>query len=333
MRFVKGVGSEEEAKGFVDVLSQNGIDATVEVKDGTFEIWVLSEDHFEQAEALFATATPAPRLKKPRIIAQQSIAGERWIVTKLLIILCVALFLFQSMQMRNRDGAAQRMGLSPIMLTMLYDYPLAFEKLYTYLENHPEVKIADPTQAVRGAYWEGIYDIALYYPDTDKAPLFEKIRQGEVYRTITPSLLHGGILHILFNMLWLWLLGKQVEHRIGIVRYLALSLCIGVISNTAQYLMSGFLFLGYSGIVAGLAGFIWVRQKKAPWEGYPLSRATLIFLAIFILGMSILSIMAFLFAKFQIMRFPTVLANTGHIVGALCGILFARLPIFVRRRM
>ena len=69
--------------------------------------------------------------------------------------------------------------------------------------------------------------------------LFGKIRQGEVWRLFTPVLLHGGILHLLFNMAWVWMFGRLIEQRLGSFKYLFLSIIVGVISNVAQYLMSG----------------------------------------------------------------------------------------------
>ena len=42
-------------------------------------------------------------------------------------------------------------------------------------------------------------------------PLFEKIRQGELWRLFTPCILHRDFLHILFNMIWVWILVKQIE--------------------------------------------------------------------------------------------------------------------------
>jgi len=64
-----------------------------------------------------------------------------------------------------------------------------------------------------------------------KAPFLEKIRQGEVWRLFSPVLLHGTWLHILFNMAWLWLLGRQIEQRLGILKYLIFSVIVGVIAK------------------------------------------------------------------------------------------------------
>jgi GlpG protein len=241
---------------------------------------------------------------------------RRPFVTQALILLCIGIFIIQAIEAK-RDRS---LGLSPIMATLLYDYPASFAA-------NPN----SPPALFEGRYWQGIYDILLEPHTAGRGPLFEKIREGQLYRLITPVVLHGGILHILFNMLWLYLLGSQVEVRLGIPRYLLLSLIIGVISNTAQYIASGFLFIGYSGIIAGLAGFIWMRQRRAPWEGYPIPRTTLIVLAIFIVGSALISLFSFTVMKLGILELPAMLANTAHIVGALVGIACGALPFWQKR--
>lgn len=93
-------------------------------------------------------------------------------------------------------------------------------------------------------------------------PLFQKLRQGQLHRLITPVFLHGSILHILFNMIWLFVLMKQIEMKIGAIKTLFLSIAIGIVSNVIQYIVTGPFFVGASGIIVGLAAFIWIRQKK-----------------------------------------------------------------------
>src|SRR5690606_11843400 len=146
--------------------------------------------------------------------------------------------------------------------------------------------------------------------------LFARIRQGEIWRLISPVVLHSDLLHILFNMLWLWYLGRPIEHRIGPMRTLLLSLCVGVGSNTIQYLMTGPFFIGYSGIITGLAGFIWMRERKAPWEGYPLNKSTIFFLLFFIGAIFLLQVVSFCLQIFSSIKFAPSIANTAHITGA-----------------
>ncbi|MCK4934424.1 MAG: rhomboid family intramembrane serine protease [Simkaniaceae bacterium] len=287
----------------------------------------------------FSAENPKVRVVTPRKAFMQ----KKNQVTKFVILLCILFFVwdgFQRINIAKNLPGKEFSGFSPLATVMMYDYPEQLQKFNDFTKKYPEVareKVADLPPEIKQEFqsieniptWTGFYDIWLNYPkskpDLD-APTFTKIKEGQVWRLITPCLMHGGILHILFNMLWLWMLGSQVEERISKGRYILLMLIVGVVSNTAQYLMSGPAFIGYSGIVAGLAGFIWMRQKIAPWEGYPLPKGTVVFLVVFILGMLALQIVSFILTYYKIANFPIIIANTAHVVGALSGIVLARIP-------
>ena len=111
-----------------------------------------------------------------------------------------------------------------------------------------------------------------------------------------------------------------------------LILLVGIASNTAQYLISGPSFIGFSGVIVGMAGFIWMRQHSAPWEGYPLSRATFFFLLLFVLSMAVLGFLVFALNLFSILEITPVIANTAHIIGGVTGIVLGRFSFFARGR-
>lgn len=264
-------------------------------------------------------------------------------LTYWIIMICGVLFVWNSFQLvdlKKEKSSAFFLDLTPLFLTLSYDYSKADQTYAQFFLTHEaatekDFEVLARSQDVKKLEgeprFEGVYEILLKWPKANKEfqlPLFEKIREGEVWRILSPCFMHGGLLHILFNMLWLLLLGKQIEERVKPWQYLSISFLIGVISNTAQYLTSGSFFLGYSGIIAGLAGFIWMRQKKAPWEGYPLERSTLIFLTVFVLGMAGIQITSFILLRFSIANFSINIANTAHIVGAITGIILGRIPFF-----
>lgn len=111
----------------------------------------------------------------------------------------------------------------------------------------------------------GIDDRWLYFSEVRGG--MPEIGRGQVWRIVTPIFMHGRILHLLFNMYWLFELGTLVERRIRSVRYLLLVLAIAGVSNYAQFSMVGPNFLGMSGVVYGLFGYAWVRGRLDPTCG------------------------------------------------------------------
>jgi len=93
----------------------------------------------------------------------------------------------------------------------------------------------------------------------------------------TSQFLHSGWMHILGNMLYLWIFGDNVEDRLGHVRYLLFYLGAGAVAAVLQILFnpfSGVPMLGASGAIAGVMGAYFVL--------YPQSRVlTAIFVVIF----------------------------------------------------
>jgi rhomboid protease GluP len=78
------------------------------------------------------------------------------------------------------------------------------------------------------------------------------IRAGQIWRLITPVLLHGSLLHIGFNMYALFALGPTLEKYYGHVRFLLLYLLAGFAGNVISFTFSQSASLGASTAIFGL---------------------------------------------------------------------------------
>jgi len=155
---------------------------------------------------------------------------------------------------------------------------------------------------------------------------------------LTSMFLHGGWVHLLGNMLYLWIFGDNVEDRMGHFRYLIFYILAGIFASLVQSLVSPFSkvpMIGASGAISGVLGAYLVF--------FPYARVlTLVPLFFFI---NIIAIPAFVFIPFWfllqlfngILSLPASFAGRGggvawfaHIGGFIFGLVFAK--IFCRKR-
>lgn len=97
------------------------------------------------------------------------------------------------------------------------------------------------------------------------------IDSGEWWRLLTPVVLHGSLLHLLFNTYALYVLGPQVESTFGTVRFLAIYVLAGLAGGVASYVFNpNALSVGASGAIFGLFGalgaFAFSSRSLIGWE-------------------------------------------------------------------
>ena len=146
---------------------------------------------------------------------------------------------------------------------------------------------------------------------------------------VTSMFLHGGWLHLLGNMLYLYIFGDNVEDRLGHVRYLVFYLLCGVAAGAAQAWTSphsGLPMVGASGAIAGVSG--------AYFLFFPTSRVvTLVPIFIFLQVVEVPAV--FFLAIWFIWQFLSGVATLGersgmggvafwaHVGGFLAGMILA----------
>ena len=162
-------------------------------------------------------------------------------------------------------------------------------------------------------------------------------------QTIVPlfahMFLHGGWLHVLGNMLYLWIFGDNVEDALGSLPFLGFYLICGVVGAIGQGLIAPAPLVGASGAISGVLGAYLLM--------FPTVRvATLVFLGIFIsviqlpaiivIGMFLVLQIIEGVAELRLAAHPAAqqVAYFAHVFGFLAGVLL--LPLLRRsaaRRM
>jgi GlpG protein len=141
-------------------------------------------------------------------------------------------------------------------------------------------------------------------------PLSELGVNHQWWRLLGPAFIHFSTLHIAFNLLWWWILARQIEQTFGSSSLLLLFLFTALTSNVAQLVIDGPNFGGLSGVVYGLVGCVWWLGWLKPNWGIGLPKPLIGFLLIWL-----------------VIGYADILwihmANTVHTVGLLAGCLFA----------
>jgi GlpG protein len=149
--------------------------------------------------------------------------------------------------------------------------------------------------------------------DQTKVDPWTDIRRGEVWRIVSPILLHGDLMHLLGNLFWLWYLGSQIEDRRGTLRFLLFVLLSAACSNIAQAVLDSPFGGGLSGVNYALFGYAWMKSRYEPKLGIHVSPA-----------MTFLLIVWF-FVCFTGWAGP--IANVAHGVGLFFGVVVGYLPM------
>jgi len=150
---------------------------------------------------------------------------------------------------------------------------------------------------------------------------------------ISHMFLHGGWLHLIGNLLYLWIFGDNVEDRFGSVQYLIFYVLCGIVAAIGQGLIAPGPMVGASGAIAGVLGAYLLLSPTA-------RISTLVFLGFFITIVELPALIVIgMFIVLQILEGVAELRVAGHaaaqqvayfahIFGFVAGLL---LLVFFRR--
>jgi GlpG protein len=288
MRMIGQLQDEDQAKRFGAFLYGRGIDNQVdEGHAGGWEIWVLDDTRLDEAadylrrfkedpnDPIFTRQTKVAVTQRQRQEAKEAPRRTRVIDARTAFYrssiiphgaVTIALIAICVIVFLMTKGGDDFRAIRPLFITQ------------------PEYRFEH-----RIALWQSLPEVF----------------HGQVWRLLTPIFVHFGIPHILFNMWVLRDFGSIIEARRGKIRFLALVLATGVLSNVAQYVVDGPVFGGMSGVLYGLLCYMWMQGKFNPASELALHPTTV-------------QLMMAWFVLCLVGVIPNV-ANTAHATGAIVG--------------
>ena len=162
-----------------------------------------------------------------------------------------------------------------------------------------------------------------YFDRTVTGQIIFALPKGEYWRLFTPIFLHFSVLHIVFNALWLWDLGRRVEKLQGSLRMLAIVLLIGMGSNIIQAMFAQVsIFGGMSGVIYGLLGYAWVWSGLRPEKSLGVPPG--------VISIMLIWLVACMLGVAELLGAGAV-ANAAHLGGLIMGLLLGATAAMIDR--
>ena len=301
MRKLGDLPTERDARTFGDALFVRGIENDVEPgDDGAFSIWVHEDDRRDDALELLRQFRAAPDSaewhgagteaeKKRRAQEKEDAKRKSRAVTR---------------EKMDLDRSARAVAWLPMLLAGISVALTALAGELSFMpsgwtpsrgrsESAEETEAMQRTLALRMdlamTEWrepsapEEIAALAADYARTGNRRslavlhhfydlTLPEIRHGQIWRLVSSIFVHYGIMHLLFNLMWLRDLGGFIQRRLSAGYLAALVALSAIVSNYIQLWWSGPGAGGLSGVNYALFGFMWVRGKidrSGAWEINP----------------------------------------------------------------
>lgn len=276
MRRLTDMNDRSHAHGLSNLLLEHGIESRILEESSSSSIWIMDDEHLPKAKMLYLEFQKNPQSSHILNIPHEMEKPRNRVID-------VRTEVWNQSEETNRTLTIMTILICAFLFLGKDGLipPWFLAKLY----------IADP-----------IY----------KTPLFDNIMSGEVWRLITPIFMHGSMMHLIFNMIWLFQLGSLIETREGTGKLLRIMMVSGTLSNCLQYVVGGPLFLGMSGVIYGLLSYAWGMGKWQPSSGYFIDKGTF--------GL----MMVWLVLCFTGIFGPV--ANYAHLGGFIVGLAWSKIP-------
>lgn len=309
MRKIGSIGSEQQAKRFGDYLLTIGINANIDSTSDQWAIWIFDEDQIEQAKLELEEYLKDSAAEKYQNVSQQAdlIRGEK---------------IKKARENQSRQVNVRETWNQPFTRRCPVTALLIGISIVVFLLMQTDQYRIQVRQALSICSFQVSGDMISY----DRRLV--DIRDGEVWRLVTPIFIHFGTLfmplHILFNGMMTYQLGGAIETTRGSTRLVLLVLVTAIPSNLAQFYwggtdfsMGGPGFGGLSGVVYGMFGYMWMKSKYDPQSAFNIpSNMVFILIGWFFLCMT---------------GFIGNIANMAHAVGLGTGMAIGIATTFLRQ--
>ncbi len=310
--------NEEQARRFSDFLLVAEIDAHIEeTTRGDWQVWVEHDDDLDEAKLQLeafrsspddpkytSIKTNASRLRKTEEVSAQR-RRENYVDYRTssawsglgqygtpVIISLIAICIFVSLATQfGKDNSSR-----------LYQALL--------FQSNPEITDKSITEEA-------------WYINTRERGMFTDIREGQVWRLVTPTVIHYGLMHIFFNMMVFWRFGSIIESQKGSLKTILIILAIAIVSCASEAWWAQTMddlrwngFGGMSGVCGGLFGYAWMKHKYQPYERIHVADQEVWY-----------TIAWFLLCSFGLMG---GIANAAHWMGLATGVVIGITPRLVR---
>ena len=302
MRQVGQLPNQQQARQFVDFLTTLGIESREEFDDGQWAIWVMDEERIPQAQEELEAFQANPEDPRYQKVAEKAEALRREKTERQR----AAAKNVVEMRGQWKRASARKAPLTflliaaAIVLFLLAGYGMNWDN--------------------RVVQWLAFAPPYLKGTEYYSADAFHLIKQGQLWRLVTPIFLHGDIWHIFFNVYVLFYFGTQFENRRGWIRLLLFAILSAAFSNSAEAIVQMSMnetypttFGGMSGVNYALFGYVWMQSRFLPKSGFVISQFTIILLV------------GWFFAGFT--GWLGNIANAAHGAGLFFGMVIGYLPV------
>lgn len=275
---------------FSRYLRQLGIVHRINEHSGNQLLWVGREEHQQQVLVLFEQfKTGELQLSVPSGQAKPKIASQ---FTRLLN-------LYRHV---------------PAVLTLILICLICFPLTIGYEEG----------ESLNQLHWLTFVDFQIRDDLIYSADLAHSLKSGELWRLWTPMFIHFGWVHLIFNLLWIWEIGRRIEALHKASAILLITAVSSLVANLAQYWLSGpSLFGGMSGVVYAYLGYSFVWSRLQPNQSFRLPEGIYVFMLIWlVLGFS---------GVINILGFGSI-ANGAHLGGMVAGAMMGLAAFLLSRK-